>query len=80
MLSISLALTNGRSATGTDLLRYEDFQSALYDILTQAETPLTVAVFGPWGSGKTSLRQMLPQQLEGEGCLPAHWLVHRLEI
>ena len=54
-------------ATGTDLLRYEDFQSALHDILTQAETPLTIGVFGPWGSGKTSLMQMLRQQLEGEG-------------
>lgn len=54
-------------ATGTDLLRYEDFQSALYNILTQAEKPLTVGVFGPWGSGKTSLMQMLRQQLEQEG-------------
>lgn len=54
-------------ATGTDLLRYEDFQTALHDILTQAETPLTVGVFGPWGSGKTSLMQMLHQQLEREG-------------
>jgi len=54
-------------ATDTDLLRYEDFQSALHEILTQAETPLTIGVFGPWGSGKTSLMQMLRQQLEGEG-------------
>ncbi|MBE2200732.1 MAG: SUMF1/EgtB/PvdO family nonheme iron enzyme [Anaerolinea sp.] len=54
-------------ATGNDLLRYEDFQSALYDILTQAEgTPLTVGVFGTWGSGKTSLMQMLRQRLERE--------------
>jgi formylglycine-generating enzyme required for sulfatase activity len=54
-------------ATDTDLLRYEDFQAALYDIVTQAETPLTIGVFGPWGSGKTSLMQMLQRQLEAEG-------------
>jgi formylglycine-generating enzyme required for sulfatase activity/energy-coupling factor transporter ATP-binding protein EcfA2 len=53
-------------ATDTDLLRYEDFQAALYDIVTQAETPLTIGVFGPWGSGKTSLMKMLHLQLEGE--------------
>ncbi|MCB0627900.1 MAG: SUMF1/EgtB/PvdO family nonheme iron enzyme [Saprospiraceae bacterium] len=54
-------------ATGTDLLRYEDFQAALYDVVTQSETPLTVGIFGPWGSGKTSLMQMLRQRLEAEG-------------
>lgn len=54
-------------ATAQDFLHYEDFQKALYDIVTQAETPLTVGVFGPWGSGKTSLMKMLHQQLEQDG-------------
>jgi formylglycine-generating enzyme required for sulfatase activity/energy-coupling factor transporter ATP-binding protein EcfA2 len=53
-------------ATDRDLLRYEDFQTALYDVVTEAETPLTVGVFGPWGSGKTSLMRMLRHQLEQE--------------
>jgi hypothetical protein len=51
-------------ATGTDLLRYEDFQSALYDILTQAETPLKVGVFGPWDSGKWG-SPVLPNGMSG---------------
>ena len=54
-------------ATSDDLLRYDDFRAALYDVITQAETPLTVGVFGPWGSGKTSLMRMLRRKLEGEG-------------
>jgi Cdc6-like AAA superfamily ATPase len=53
-------------ATDRDLLRYEDFQNALHDIVTQAETPLTVGVFGPWGSGKTSLMQMVYNQIAGK--------------
>jgi energy-coupling factor transporter ATP-binding protein EcfA2 len=55
-----------RSRTDKDLLHYEDFQAALYDVVTEAETPLTVGVFGPWGSGKTSLMRMLRHQLEQE--------------
>ncbi|MBK8988174.1 MAG: SUMF1/EgtB/PvdO family nonheme iron enzyme [Chloroflexi bacterium] len=54
-------------ATARDLLHYGDFQNALDDIICHADTPLTVGVFGPWGSGKTSLMQMLHQKLEKEG-------------
>lgn len=54
-------------ATDTDLLHYDDFQAALYDVVINAETPITVGIFGPWGSGKTSLMHMLRQQLESEG-------------
>ncbi|GAB4162601.1 MAG: hypothetical protein Fur0021_36960 [Candidatus Promineifilaceae bacterium] len=61
------------SATDRDLLRYQDFRDALYDIITQAETPLTVGVFGPWGSGKTSLMQMLRRQLEDKRLRRTVW-------
>jgi hypothetical protein len=53
-------------ATDKDLLRYEDFQSALHEIVTEAETPLTIGVFGPWGSGKTSLMRMVYNQVAGQ--------------
>ena len=33
------------SATDRDLLHYEDFQEALYDVITQAETPLAQGEF-----------------------------------
>jgi predicted KAP-like P-loop ATPase len=51
--------------TTEDALNFSDFRSALQTILHTAETPLTVGVFGPWGSGKTSLMRMLRQKLEG---------------
>ena len=50
--------------TDEDQLDFGDFRPALYDILTTAQTPLTVGVFGPWGSGKTSLMRMLRHDIE----------------
>ena len=50
-----------------DDLRFSDFCPALRDILTEAPTPLTVGIFGPWGSGKTSLLRMLKGEIDAEG-------------
>jgi len=50
-----------------DDLYFSDFRQALLTILTQAQTPLTVGVFGPWGSGKTSLLPMLKKDVEDKG-------------
>jgi predicted KAP-like P-loop ATPase len=49
-----------------DDLRFSDFRPALKNILIQAQTSLTVGIFGPWGSGKTSLLRMLKQEIEKE--------------
>jgi formylglycine-generating enzyme required for sulfatase activity len=49
-----------------DALRFADFRPALLHILTQSETPLTVGVFGTWGSGKTSLLHMLKAAVDNE--------------
>ena len=38
--------------TKEDQLHFSDFRQVLCDILMNAATPLTVGVFGPWGSGK----------------------------
>ena len=34
-----------------------------------ADTPLTVGVYGPWGSGKTSLMRMIQGQLDVDRCI-----------
>ncbi|MEM7129832.1 MAG: SUMF1/EgtB/PvdO family nonheme iron enzyme [Chloroflexota bacterium] len=52
------------SHTTTDFLNFSDFRPALRSIIERADTPLTVGVFGPWGSGKTSLLRMLCQDLD----------------
>ncbi len=50
-----------------DQLRFSDFRPTLREVLTQADTPLTVGVFGPWGSGKTSLLSQLRAEIEDAG-------------
>jgi formylglycine-generating enzyme required for sulfatase activity len=53
--------------TTRDFLRFSDFCSPLLSILMEAQTPLTVGVFGPWGSGKTSLMRMLREEIDRKG-------------
>jgi formylglycine-generating enzyme required for sulfatase activity len=53
--------------TTTDALNFGVFKPALMDILQNAATPLTVGVFGTWGSGKTSLLRMLEAEIKDKG-------------
>ncbi len=53
--------------TTTDALSFDDYLNALNNILETAATPLTVGVFGPWGSGKTSLLRMLEKNIRDKG-------------
>jgi formylglycine-generating enzyme required for sulfatase activity len=50
--------------TEIDHLEFSDYRAALGQILRHAQTPVTVGVFGPWGSGKTSLLRMLKRDLD----------------
>ncbi len=50
--------------TTEDFLKFHRFRPALLEILLTAETPLTVGVFGPWGTGKTSLMRQLQEEIE----------------
>lgn len=52
--------------TTNDFLNFSDFRPALESILVEGQTPLTVGVFGPAGSGKTSMLQMLRHKMEAE--------------
>ncbi len=53
--------------TKQDALNFQVFLPALMDILQNAETPLTLGVFGSWGSGKTSLLRMLEGRIHDQG-------------
>lgn len=49
-----------------DLLNFNRYITPLLYILTnpKTETPFTIGVFGPWGSGKSSLISILDEELE----------------
>jgi|GEM_PF-1251718 len=49
-----------------DKLSFHRYVDPIISILTDPEqqTPFTVGVFGPWGSGKSSLLQMIHERLE----------------
>ena len=51
-------------ATLTDDLGREGFVETLATVLLEAETPLVVALYGPWGSGKTSMMKQLQKALK----------------
>jgi predicted KAP-like P-loop ATPase len=52
--------------TETDALDFTPYVETLADIIQTGNTPLTIGVFGTWGSGKTSLMKMVKNQLPGE--------------
>ncbi len=47
-----------------DGLQFDVFLSALEDVILRTETPLTVGVYGSWGSGKTTMLRMLQDDIE----------------
>ena len=53
-----------------EIKRYED---ALVKLIQSADTPLTIALQGEWGSGKTSLMNSLRYRLSDIGCEGSHF-------
>ncbi len=52
--------------TGQDSLSFQDYANVLAQRAATANTPVTMGVFGRWGSGKTSLMRLI------DGALPGH--------
>jgi predicted KAP-like P-loop ATPase len=51
--------------TGTDLLGFDYLSAALVEVVTEPRLlPVTVGVFGDWGSGKSSLLRMARHELQ----------------
>ncbi len=47
-----------------DRFRHTDLVSQLADLATQASTPANIALYGPWGSGKSSIAALLGAELK----------------
>jgi formylglycine-generating enzyme required for sulfatase activity len=50
-------------STDKDALDFDPYVATLADIAQEGRTPLTIGVFGTWGSGKTSLMKMMKKKL-----------------
>jgi hypothetical protein len=52
-----------RTKDQADLFGIEKYQKALVEFINYADTPITIALQGEWGSGKTSLMNTLQDEL-----------------
>lgn len=48
---------------GKDELGFSKYVKALTSFVTECETPMTIAIQGEWGSGKSSLMELMKEQL-----------------
>ena len=65
-------IDNPVSTEEEDRFGFCRYRDALIRVVRSSDTPLTVGIFGPWGSGKTSLMKLVQEDLPrqaGQG----HW-------
>src|SRR5271157_760179 len=46
-----------------DYLDFKPYVNALVDQVSSAQTPMTLGVFGSWGSGKTTLMKLMEKEI-----------------
>lgn len=56
-----------------DSLCYKALSETLEEIISTSETPLTIGLYGEWGSGKTSLMQMTKDLLKDDELIKTAW-------
>ncbi len=57
-----------------DLFGIEKYQEALVEFIKESNTPITIALQGEWGSGKTSLMNILEDELCNKGDFHRVWI------
>ncbi len=56
-----------------DKLNFSHYADVLTDVVLSTGTPITIGVFGPWGSGKTSLMWLVAEKLLNRRTERHHW-------
>ncbi len=56
-----------------DRLKFSNYADVLAEVVLTADTPITIGIFGPWGSGKTSLMRLVAEQLINRRTVGHRW-------
>ena len=56
-----------------DRLNFSHYADILTEVVLTADTPITIGVFGSWGSGKTSLMRLVAEQLINRRTASHRW-------
>lgn len=56
-----------------DRLNFSHYADVLAEVVLTADTPITIGIFGPWGSGKTSLMRLVAEQLINRRTMGHRW-------
>jgi formylglycine-generating enzyme required for sulfatase activity len=59
--------------TRHDRLDFSHYADVLTEVALTADTPITIGIFGPWGSGKTSLMRLTAEQLVNRRTASHRW-------
>ena len=59
--------------TTVDLFEIDRYKQGLIQFIKTCKTPITIAIQGDWGSGKTSLMSMIDKELEKDPNIQRIW-------
>jgi formylglycine-generating enzyme required for sulfatase activity len=59
--------------TEHDRLNFSHYADVLAEVVLTADTPITIGIFGPWGSGKTSLMRLVAERLLARRSFTHRW-------
>lgn len=51
-----------------DLFGFDPMAKILADVIDNTDPPFTIGIFGEWGSGKTTLMNLVEQKLDADSC------------
>lgn len=73
-IASSVAIVADTPTPTQDLLRFTRYVEPLVELITNndTETPFTIGIFGKWGTGKTTLMQMIEERIQDKS-YPTIW-------
>jgi len=67
-------------STSGDKFQYTQVAEVISDLLAQNNFPVHIGLFGPWGSGKTSVIKLLENKIESDSNISEKYLIKTLSV